>query len=173
MNNTTSFREKKRHFWKQNYRQFSNIRHTSGNQIVDHSDVVGASPVGILHLTLGFNILRKDNCKPRRETFKFWNLVRLILEILRYDNRDTPKAGMPSSSHCWCYHRGTLSCSSKSVQSIYRSGNRRWSLPLSNLQMGCSDLKIACQNSSPSNFHQGCRYGLLPPKMCMGWSAMT
>ena len=31
----------------------------------------------ILHLTLGFNILRKDNCKPRRETFKFCDLVRL------------------------------------------------------------------------------------------------
>ena len=38
----------------------------------------------ILHLTRGFNILRKDNCKPRRETFKFWKCVRLILEILRY-----------------------------------------------------------------------------------------
>ena len=29
----------------------------------------------ILHLTLGFNILCKDNCKPRREPFKFWDLV--------------------------------------------------------------------------------------------------
>ena len=69
------------------YRQVSNIgRGLIGNQIVDHSDVVGASPnyIFILHLTLGFNILRKDNCKPRRETFKFWDLVRLILEILRY-----------------------------------------------------------------------------------------
>ena len=29
------------------YRQVSNIRHTlEGNKIVDHSDVVGASPVG-------------------------------------------------------------------------------------------------------------------------------
>ena len=36
----------------------------------------------ILHLTHGFNILRKDNWKPRRETFKFWDLVWLILEIL-------------------------------------------------------------------------------------------
>ena len=26
-------------------------------------------------------MLRKDNWKPRRETFKFWNLVCLILEI--------------------------------------------------------------------------------------------
>ena len=38
----------------------------------------------ILHLTLGFNILRKDNCKPRWETFKFWDLVQLILENVRY-----------------------------------------------------------------------------------------
>ena len=38
----------------------------------------------ILHLTLGFNILRKDNCKPRRERFEFGDLVRLILEALRY-----------------------------------------------------------------------------------------
>ena len=38
----------------------------------------------ICHLALGFNILRKDNCKPRRETFKFWELVSLILENLRY-----------------------------------------------------------------------------------------
>ena len=36
----------------------------------------------ILHLTLGFSILRKDNCKPRRKTFKFWNLVRLIFTVL-------------------------------------------------------------------------------------------
>ena len=38
----------------------------------------------ILHFKLGFNILRKGNCKPRRETFKFWDSVRLILEILRF-----------------------------------------------------------------------------------------
>ena len=37
-----------------------------------------------LHLTLGFNILRNDNCKPRRGALKFWHLVRLILETLRY-----------------------------------------------------------------------------------------
>ena len=28
--------------------------------------------------------LGKDNCKTRRETFKFWDLARLVLEILRY-----------------------------------------------------------------------------------------
>ena len=38
----------------------------------------------MLHLTPGFDRLRKDNCKTRRETFKFWNLVQLILEISWY-----------------------------------------------------------------------------------------
>ena len=32
----------------------------------------------------GFNILCKDNCKMRQETFKFWDFVRLILEIWQY-----------------------------------------------------------------------------------------
>ena len=32
----------------------------------------------------GFNRLGRDNCKTGRETLKFWNLVRLILETLRY-----------------------------------------------------------------------------------------
>ena len=62
-----------------------------GNKIVDHSDVVGASPVGAafnhifrFDLTPGFNGLGNDNCKMRRESFKFWGLVHLILEILQY-----------------------------------------------------------------------------------------
>ena len=74
------------------YPQVSNISRTLvGNEIVHHSDVVGASPVGvapnyifILDLTPGFIGLGKDNCKTRRETFKFGSLVCLILEILRY-----------------------------------------------------------------------------------------
>ena len=38
----------------------------------------------ILDLTHGFNELGKDNCKMRRKTFKFLELVRLILEVWRY-----------------------------------------------------------------------------------------
>ena len=39
-----------------NYRQVSNIRRTLvGNQIVDHSDVVGASPVGAAPTTSSFS----------------------------------------------------------------------------------------------------------------------
>ena len=50
------------------YRQTSNISHTLVcNKIADHS--------------LGFNILHKDKCKAKRETFMFWDYVRLILEI--------------------------------------------------------------------------------------------
>ena len=39
-----------------NYRQVSNIRHTlAGNEIIDHSDVVGASPVGAAPTTSSFS----------------------------------------------------------------------------------------------------------------------
>ena len=71
------------------YRQVSIIRHTLlGNKIVDHSDLVGESPVArcsnyifILELTPGFIELDKDNSKTRRETLKFGDLAFLILEI--------------------------------------------------------------------------------------------
>ena len=55
------------------YRQTSNINCTLiCNNIVDHTDVVGAGPTGdifILDLTPGFNGLDKDNCKTVLETF--------------------------------------------------------------------------------------------------------
>ena len=38
----------------------------------------------ILDFTPGFIGLGKDNCKTRRETFKFGDLVHLISEILRH-----------------------------------------------------------------------------------------
>ena len=37
-----------------------------------------------LHSRLSFNGLGKGNCKTRRESFKFWDLVWLILEVLLY-----------------------------------------------------------------------------------------
>ena len=41
---------------KYHYRQVSNIRRTlEGNKIVDHSDVVGASPVGAAPTTSSFS----------------------------------------------------------------------------------------------------------------------
>ena len=42
--------------WTTKYRQVSNIRRTLvGNNIVDHSDVVGASPVGAAPTTSSFS----------------------------------------------------------------------------------------------------------------------
>ena len=38
----------------------------------------------VLDLTPGFKGLGKDDFKTRWESFKFWDLVRLILEFLRY-----------------------------------------------------------------------------------------
>ena len=75
------------------YRQVSNIRRTLvSNKIVDHSDVVFwsiacrrcSNYIFILDLTPGFIGLGKDNYKTRRETFKFGDLLRFILETLRY-----------------------------------------------------------------------------------------
>ena len=66
------------------YHKVSNIRRILvGNKIIDHSDVVGASPVGAAETTPGFNGLGKDNRKTTRETFVFWDWVRLILENWR------------------------------------------------------------------------------------------
>ena len=39
-----------------------------------------ANYIFILDLVPGFGGLSKDNCKTRRETFKFWDLVHMILE---------------------------------------------------------------------------------------------
>ena len=61
------------------HRQTSNISRTLvGNKIVDQSNVVGVLPVGAAP---GFNGLGEDKQKARKETFQFWNLVRLISEI--------------------------------------------------------------------------------------------
>ena len=45
----------------------------------------------ILNLTPGFNGLSEDNCTRIQETFKLWDLVWLILEVLRYlqNSKDT------------------------------------------------------------------------------------
>ena len=75
----------------QTHCQTSNIKQIIvGNRIVDNLDVVGAVPVGcsnyifILDLTHAFNGLGKDNCKTRWETFKFWDLVWLILQVWQW-----------------------------------------------------------------------------------------
>ena len=67
------------------HRQVSNIsRSLVGNKIADHSDVVGASPVGAAPTTSSFLTwlgLGEDNCLTRWESFKVCDVVRLILEI--------------------------------------------------------------------------------------------
>ena len=70
------------------WHQTSNISCTLvGNKIVDYSDVVGALPVGTAPATSSFWTkhlasmnLGKDNvCMMRPETFRFWNLLNLII----------------------------------------------------------------------------------------------
>ena len=54
-----------------------------GNKIVDHSDVVGASPVEAAE-HLASRGLGKDNYKMRREIFMFLGLMFLILQVWWY-----------------------------------------------------------------------------------------
>ena len=86
------------------HRKISNIIRTLvGNKMVAHSDVVGASPAGgifILDLTPGFNILHKGNCKTILETYKFRDLVFLILDIHRPSVYSLTKA---SDAELWCF----------------------------------------------------------------------
>ena len=72
------------------YRKTSTISRTSvGNKIVDHSDVVGASPVGAAPTTPSFStqhLASMDWAETTARGYKkhlFWDLVRLILEVLR------------------------------------------------------------------------------------------
>ena len=73
---------------KYEYRKTSNLRRTLvSNKIIDHSDVVGASPVGAAPNTSSFStqhLASRDSAKTAvktvRESFKCWDLVCLILE---------------------------------------------------------------------------------------------
>ena len=78
------------------YRQTSNISRTLvGNTIVDHFRCISSiacrrcsSYILTLNFKPGFNGLGTENCKTRRETLNFWNLVRVILEVWRYSDYD-------------------------------------------------------------------------------------
>ena len=78
------------------YLQTSNICHTLvGNELVDHSDVVGAGPVCAAPTTFSSSTQHLDSMnwakttamRDAPESFKFWELVQLILEI--YSNHNT------------------------------------------------------------------------------------
>ena len=70
-------------------RQTSNISHTLlSNRNVDHPNVVGVSRcsnhIFIVAVTPDFNRMHKYNCKTRRETFTFWDLMRHMSKSWRY-----------------------------------------------------------------------------------------
>ena len=66
------------------YRQTCNIRRTVvGNRVIDHCRHC-SNYIFILGLTPDFNGLGKDNRKMRRKTFKYCDLVWLILEVWWY-----------------------------------------------------------------------------------------
>ena len=119
------------------YHQTSDINHTLvDNKIVDHSDVVGASPVGatpttssfsFLDITPGFNGWGRDNCKMGQETFKCWDLLHLILEVgYCWQCRQLKSFLMKnkdlfigySQYHMECWWSGSLQCQGIGCHSI-------------------------------------------------------
>ena len=68
----------------------------------------------ILDLTPGFNGFGKNNCTRKRESFKFWDLLHLILGILRHYH-SLPAYLIPT---CICYTKISEDVSS-------REGRRR------------------------------------------------
>ena len=64
----------------------------------------------ILDLTPDFNGLGKDNCKMRRDSFKFWDLVHLILRDFTVS-----KILFKSPRHQWVKHPAELSLPSTPV----------------------------------------------------------
>ena len=75
----------------------------------------------ILDLTSGFKGLDKDNCWTGRETFKFWDLVRLILEIWRYVQTTFSATTDVLQQHVVC--KPTNSMSSTITGCIYTKTN--------------------------------------------------
>ena len=67
------------------YLQTSNISRTwTGYKLVNYWYVGHCfNYIFILDLTPGFNGLGKEYYKTRRDTFKFWDFVWFILEVLR------------------------------------------------------------------------------------------
>ena len=79
------------------HRQISNISRTLvGNNIVDHSDVVGASPAGAAPTIASFSkTIRKDTVKARRQTFKFWGFgAAYIRDLTVYLHKSNKQVGI-------------------------------------------------------------------------------
>ena len=64
------------------YRKISNISCTLvDNKIVDHSDVVGVSPVGAAPTASSFSVFGKDSRKAVRDSFKCWISASYIRDL--------------------------------------------------------------------------------------------
>ena len=110
--------------------------HLVGNYIVDHSDVVGASPIGAAPTTssCGFNGLGKNNCKTRPETFMFGDWVRLIIENWWYTDNIAHSHIVMSTLIVFVENCHTVAKSSVWCIDLARNGNSR----CANEILGCA-----------------------------------
>ena len=106
------------------YRQTSNIRRTliSKQQICWSfrcNWIIAcrrcSNYIFILDLTRGFKWLGKDNFRTRRETFKFWDLIRLILEVWRYSRGVSRGIYQLSASHVIISKNDQITCALRSI----------------------------------------------------------
>ena len=70
----------------------------------------------IINLTPGFNIMGKDNCKTRPETFMFGDWVRLILENWRYMSLLLHVPHVPAADQGCSMSAARATCTYKSCQ---------------------------------------------------------
>ena len=103
----------------------------------------------ILNLTHGFNGLGKDNYKTRREAVKFWDLVRLILDTLRYwdsagrlfciigifslvrwplyiEAAPLSLEGVSSYRHLDCLFNGLFNLTTNNLSKLWLTGHLSW-----------------------------------------------
>ena len=114
------------------YCQTSNIRCTLvGNKIVDHADVVGASPVGSAPTTSSFSSEHmasmdwaKTTARLDEKTFGFGDLVCLILEVWWY-----------SAAGSACLWNKTVNWHLINSNSLVPTNAHILSLPLKSLQI--------------------------------------
>ena len=90
----------------------------AGKKIIDHSDVVGTSPVGAAPATSSFsttpgvNGLGKGKCNSRQTTFRFLDLVLLYKRFDGTHQHVLPISGLfdPKNSNLvWGIHRWSIS----------------------------------------------------------------
>ena len=112
----------------------------------------------IIDLTLSFNGLDKDNCKARWETFKFWDLVHLILETLQcvmFTKNVTIRIAMAGAQHYPLHHKWqAIADRMYNIRCLIECKSKSWTSPRQVNQLQWLESMRGYQENSSSNDHQ-------------------